>query len=341
MDKSMRLKKPQDFIASSGARALKSGDGHADAMVDPRIRNNRRDRLKQLRAFCQVALLGSITKAAKRVYSSQPAVSLQIGLLEEELGVALLVRRGPRIALTAAGERLYKRALPLVQGFDRLFDTFDEEFRGIAGPLRIGAGETASTYLLPRYIEVFAKRHAGIEISVTVGSGSECLWWLQGHEVDIVFAAMDVEPPELDFQLLVTSPYELITPEGHPLSRLAVAGPRDVGAHPQVGHMRQSYIRRFGEMYLRQHGVVPYVAVTVDGWETIKGYVAAGLGVAIVPALCLTERDRVCRVRYEGALPPRRYGRITRREPRALPLTVRRFIEVVDAATALSAGSAG
>ena len=211
----------------------------------------------------------------------------------------------------------------------------------MAGPLRIAAGETASTYLVPRFIEVFAKRHAGIEINVNVGSGSECLRWLQCYEVDIVFAAMDVEPSGLDFHLLVTSPYELITPKATPCHASPWRGPRDVNAHPQVAHTRESYIRRFGEMYLRLHGLAPNVAVDVDGWETIKDYVAAGLGVAIVPALCLTERDRVCRVRYEGMLPPRRYGLITRREPRALPLSVRRFIEVVDTATALSAGSAG
>ena len=265
------------------------------------------------------------------MFSSQPSVSLQIRSLEEHLGVTLFTRHGPRIALTAEGKCLYRCAMPLVQGLDRLPDTFGEQFRTLPGALRIAAGETASTYLLPRYVEAFHSRHAEVEISVRVGSGSECLSWLRGYEVDIVFGAMDVEPPDLEFHLLRTSSFELITPQGHPLSQLAVAGPHDVGDHPQIAHTPQSSIRAIGEMYLRQHGVTANIVVDVDGWEAIKDYVEAGLGVAIVPALCLTERDRVCRVPYEGALPPRRYGRITRREHSA-PLTVRRFIELVDTA---------
>ena len=175
-------------------------------MVNHLLRDDRRDRLKQLRAFCHAARLGSITKAAERVYSSQPAVSLQIRSLEEELGVMLFVRSGPRIALTAAGRSLYRRALPLVEDLDRFSDSFAEQFRGLAGPLRIAAGETAASYLLPRYFEAFNERHADVEISVRIGSGSRCLSWLRGYEVDMVFTAMDVEPPDLEFRLLVTPP---------------------------------------------------------------------------------------------------------------------------------------
>ena len=61
--------------------------------------------------------------------------------------------------------------------------------------------------------------------------------------------------------MLVSSPYVLITPEGHPLASLERAGPRDVGEHPQIAHTRQSYIRTFGEMYMRQHGVSPNIVV--------------------------------------------------------------------------------
>ena len=293
------------------------------------IRDDRRDRLKQLRAFCHAARLGSITKAAERVFSSQPSVSLQIRSLEKELGVALFDRHGPRIGLTAAGRALYRQALPLVEGLDRLPDTFTEQYRQLVGPLRIGAGETAASYLLPRYLEAFKSHHCDVEINTRIGSGTTCLSWLRGYEVDIVFAAMDVEPPDLEFRVLTRSAYELITPEGHPLAALECAGPHDVDGHPQIAHTRQSYIRVYGEMYLYQHGVAPNIVVDVDGWDAIKDYVEAGLGIAIVPDLCLTDRDRVRRVRYEGDLPMRRYGCITRRE-RFVPLAVQRFLQLLD-----------
>ena len=83
--------------------------------------------------------------------SSQPAVSLQVRTLEEELGVLLFERRGPRITLTRVGESLYQLAMPLVEGMDRLPNTFAEKHHGVvADVLRIGAGQTsAGSYLLP------------------------------------------------------------------------------------------------------------------------------------------------------------------------------------------------
>ena len=298
-------------------------------MIQYSFRDDRRDRLKQLRAFCHAARLGSITQAAKHVFSSQPSVSLQIRSLEEELGVTLFDRKGPRIGLTAAGRALYEQAVSLVEDLDRLPDTFAEQFRRSAGALRIAAGETAASYLLPRYLVAFNACHADIEVSTRIGSGTACLSWLRGYEVDIIFAAMDVEPPDLEYHALLTSPYELITPEGHPLEVLERAGPRDLDHQPQIAHTRQSFIRNYGEMYLRQHGVTSNVVAEVDGWESIKAFVEAGLGIAVVPELCLTERDRVRRVPYEGDLPARKYGYITRRE-RIAPLAVQKFRQVLD-----------
>ena len=85
-----------------------------DAGIAP-VLASRRDRLKQLRAFCEAARHGSISSAAMAVGISQPAVSHQVRTLEEEFGVVLFERRGPRIALTQVGERLYESAMPLVQ----------------------------------------------------------------------------------------------------------------------------------------------------------------------------------------------------------------------------------
>ena len=300
----------------------------------------KRDRLKQLRGFCHTARLGSITKAAERVFSSQPAVSVQLRALEAELGVALFIRSGPRIALTAAGRTLYRRALPLVEGIDRLPDTFNEQHRQLAGTLHIGAGEAASNYLLPPLLKAHVDRYPGIETHVRVGSGTQCLSWLRTYEVDLVIGAMDVTPPDVEFTVLLSSPYTLITPHGHPLSRLERARPHDLDEQPQVVHTPDSHLGLLVDMYLRQRGMTPNVVVAVDGWEAIKEHVEAGLGVAVVPALCLTKRDRVARVPFDGALPPRRYGRITRRQP-LVPLSVERFSAISHEASCLRSETTG
>ncbi|HEV7490453.1 MAG TPA: LysR family transcriptional regulator, partial [Rhodanobacteraceae bacterium] len=88
-------------------------------------------RLKQLRAFCMIAKLGTLSRAAEALFLSQPSVSLQLSALEKELGARLVERRRRRVALTREGQALYELALPLVEGLDSL----DQQFRALnAGP---------------------------------------------------------------------------------------------------------------------------------------------------------------------------------------------------------------
>jgi len=94
----------------------KSSDNDTSAMRHYYKHN----RLQQLRGFCYAAQTGSISKAAERMYLSQPSVSLQIQALERELSVVLFERRGPKIKLTPEGQVLYELALPLVEGLETL-----------------------------------------------------------------------------------------------------------------------------------------------------------------------------------------------------------------------------
>ena len=299
------------------------------AALNKRLRDDKRDRLKQLRAFCHTARLGSITRAAERVYSSQPSVSLQVRALEEDLDVALFERSGPRIALTLAGRKLYALATPLVEDIDRLPDTFAEQYEGISGALRVAAGETAAAFVLPRYLKQFREQHPEVRANVKTGTGRQCLSWLRAYEVDLVFAAMDLQPADVEFHPILSSNYLLITSEDHPLSGRESVTPEEVCAYPLVAHTDGTYIRQLGDMFLRQQGIAADIVVAVDGWEVIKEYVEAGLGIAVVPDLCVADRDRVSSIPFRDYLPPRRYGAITRRD-RILPLAVRRFVKTMD-----------
>ena len=107
------------------------------------------NRLKQLRAFYQVVRCGSISKAAEKLFLSQPSVSLQIQALERELAVTLFERRGPHLRLTPEGEALYQLSEPLVEGIDKLQENFSAQFGKIdTGELNVGAGESTILYIL-------------------------------------------------------------------------------------------------------------------------------------------------------------------------------------------------
>src|SRR5690606_36553171 len=89
------------------------------------------DRLKPLRAFCQTARLGSVSRAAEALFVSQPAVTQQLQALERELGVPLLERSGRRMVPTREGEVLYELATPLVEGLHALPEAFRQRVRGL------------------------------------------------------------------------------------------------------------------------------------------------------------------------------------------------------------------
>ena len=261
--------------------------------------------------------------------SSQPAVSLQVRALEKGLGLPLFDRRGPNLSLTRVGEMLYQLAMPLVQGVDRLPDTFVEQHRGVfTDILRIGAGELSAAYLLPRYLKQFQQLYPGTRVEVRTGSGRERLRWIRDYETDLVVAALDVPQPDLEFRPVVASTPILITPEDHPLAGRTSVTLEDMATYPFVGHASTHLIRRIMDTVARTKGVVLDVVVQVDGWNMIKDYVASGVGISFVPNLCLTEHDRLWQISVEGFVPQRRYGLITRRDG-LIALAARRFLDIM------------
>lgn len=288
------------------------------------------DRLKQLRAFCQAARLGNITRAAKYVFSSQPAVSQQIRALEEDLGVSLFDRNGSRISLTPVGRRLFRAAMPSVVGMDRVPDTFAERHRGVvSGELRIAAGGASAAFVVPKYLKRFRDRYPGVRLRVRTGSGAERTRWLQAYEVDIVFGAVDVLPPDLVSHFLFASRTMLITPRDHPLVGRESVDIWEIAAWPVVANSRGRYVRRFSDMLFRLQGVAVDAVVEVDGWNTIKRYVEAGAGISVVPELCLTARDRLWSLPLDHCYPPRKYGVVMRRDD-ILSLSAERFVQLMD-----------
>lgn len=290
----------------------------------------RRDRLKQLRAFCHAARLRSISRAAEQIFASQPAVSQQVRTLEDELAVALFERSGPRIALTPAGARLYQIASPLVEGLDRLPDTFVEQHRGIAsGSLNVAAGQTTAAMVLPDWLGKFRHRHPDIRVNVRIADGRQRIRWLRAYEVDVVLAAVDLPPPDLDFRPVFSSEIVFITPEDHPLAGRETVDLSEIAAFPAVTHNASHYASEVTDIIMRQHGQVANTVLEVDGWNAIKEYVEAGVGVSAIPDICISERDRVWSIPASQYFLSRIYGVLTRRDE-LLSLAASWFIRVVE-----------
>lgn len=290
----------------------------------------KQNRLKQLRAFCYAARARSISRAAERLFLSQPSVSLQVRALEQEMGVVLFERRGPRIELTHEGRILYELASPLVEGMDTLPATFAERRGSLeTGNLDIAAGESTILYILPPFVRRFAEAHPGISISLHNVTGREGLMQLRADEVDFAVGPMLEAPRDIAYHPIFSYDTVLITPPGHPLAGRNDVRLEDISPHGLILPPRHLSTWRVVDLEFQSRGIPYKVTLEAGGLEVIKKYVALGLGVSIVSSLCLTGEEPLGVAPLGRYFSKRSYGVVLRRG-RFLSPAARRFIETMD-----------
>ena len=288
-------------------------------------------RLKPLRAFCQVARLGSISRAADALFLSQPAVTLQLQALERELGVRLLERSGRRLTPTREGDLLYAMARPLVEGLDGLAASFREQVRGLdAGELNVAAGSSTILYLLPGIVEAFRERHPDVRLSLHNVTGASGLDLLRSDGVDLAVGSMLDVPADLSYSPVYRFEPMLIMPLDHPLAGKRDLRLEDLSPYGLILPPKRLTTYRLVDLVFQQNRVPYTVALEVGGWEVIKQYVAMGLGISIVTAICLTEADRQRLATRSLArwFPSRSYG-IVMRKGKFLSPQARAFVELI------------
>ncbi len=290
----------------------------------------KQNRLKQLRAFCYAAQTRSITKAAERMFLSQPSVSLQVRALEQELGITVFERRGPRIALTPEGKLLYELASPLVEGIEKLADAFAERCGNVeSGEIEIAAGESTILYILPRYIKRFADSYPNIRLRLHNLTGRDGLAHLRADKVDFAVGSMSDLPDDIIYRPTFAYETVLISALDHPLVGKNPLSLEDISPYGLILPPRHLATWRMVDLVFKQHNIDYHVTLEAGGWEVIKTYVALGLGISIVSSVCLTGDERVAVHSLGKYFPKRTYGLVQRRGKFLSP-AARRFIELMD-----------
>ncbi|ATE74432.1 LysR family transcriptional regulator [Lysobacter capsici] len=284
-----------------------------------------------MRAFCQTARLGSVSRAAEALYLSQPAVTLQLQALEREMGVRLLERSGRRLSLTREGQELYELARPLVEGLDGLDGAFRERIRGLdAGDLNVAAGSSTILYLLPKIVEAFRAAHPEVRLTLHNVTGAGGLDLLRSDGVDLAVGSMLDVPGDLSYAPVYRFEPMLITPKDHPLAKLEKLSLQDLSPFGLILPPQRLTTYRMVDLVFQQNRVPYTVALEVGGWEVIKQYVAMGLGISIVTAICLTDADRARLSARSLAdyFPSRSYGVVVRKGKYLSP-QARAFTELI------------
>jgi DNA-binding transcriptional LysR family regulator len=251
--------------------------------------------LKALRCFAAMAKHLSLTKAGVELGITEVAVSQRVKSLEHYLGVKLYESRGGRVHLTPAGERTVALAFSM---FDEIEEFEHAVSRGEeTGEIVLSSHDAVMGYLLPEVVEKFSQAHPLARLRLLARPVEETLRSVKANEVDLgVIPERDVSK-DLAFHPIAKYAACLVAQKGHPLARRArsdfksLLNEETVGRYPLVVAEVQieGYLLR--ETFAKL-GLPLNIGIEVGTFDTLKHYVARGLGVAVIPGLCVTEEDR-------------------------------------------------
>jgi DNA-binding transcriptional LysR family regulator len=238
---------------------------------------------RQLRTFMTIVDMESFTRAGHRLGLSQSAISQQLGALERQLGVKLLVRAGAGARPTPAGEILLQYARQILHKLEEAQRVLvDYETNG-AGVVRIGAGGAACHYLLPPVLKEFRDRYPRLELRVLSGHTRLTVERLLAGELDIGLITLPVSQAKLRITDVGRDELVAIAPAAHPWAGRKRIQPADVAGQPLLIYERRSQTFQLIERVLLEAGVFPHIAMEMDHLEAVTEMVRVGLGIAIVP----------------------------------------------------------
>lgn len=242
-------------------------------------------KLQQLRYVVEVARCRfNVSDAAEALFTSQPGVSKQIRLLEDELGIDIFLRSGKRFTgLTEAGETALKICQRMLQEADNLKRVGSEFAGGDTGKLTIATTHTQARYALPMIVRDFVSRHPKVVLSMHQGSPTQIVEWVKNGEADIGIAteALDQEPQLLSLPVRQWS-HCVVVPAGHPLTRLSSLTLSELSRWPLITYDSAFSGRSRINRAFEQHGLTANVVLTALDADVIKTYVGLGLGLGII-----------------------------------------------------------
>ena len=239
----------------------------------------------------------SITRAAQKLYLTQPSLSHCVTNIEKQLGTRLFRRTSSGLMLTYAGERYYRMACEVL----RVYAAFESEIRDesdlLRGRITLGITNYLACDLLPRMLPRFHEEHPGIELRIVEETTDELEKSLLSGRLD--FAIMHTgagdgasEDPGLAHEVLRRDPFLLIAPKDHPHADKAVSredgydelDPAHLGSEPFLMVTRGQRIRHVADRVLSQAGVSPQIVFTSRNYETLRRLSAGGMGYTFVPS---------------------------------------------------------
>ncbi len=243
--------------------------------------------LRQIRSFLSIAETLHFGRTAELIHLSQPALSLQIRALEEEVGVRLFERNRRKTTLTAAGLTFRDDAAAAVSQLEQAIRRARLAADGKLGLLRIGFISTAGSEIVPNLVRRFRDSNPDVVFSLCNILTTDQIRMLAAGSLDIGFLRLPIgEHPELEVVEVHREPFVVVTPLSHKLAKRKKVALHELSGQNFVMYER-SYAPGFHDLIfgmLRDAGVVPNVCQTAGQMPTLISLVDSGMGISILPA---------------------------------------------------------
>jgi DNA-binding transcriptional LysR family regulator len=291
----------------------------------------------QLASFLEVAKLQSFSRAAEKIYRTQPAISAQVRLLEQECGEKLFDRSGKKVMLTPAGEILRRYAEKILGLQKEALQAIAELNQTPRGKLYIGANEATCLYVLPKTFAHFKQLYPLVQISIYRNFSHKIVQKVQEGAVDLGIVTLPQSAPNMEIIPVFKDEVQAVVPKTHPLAKNRTVTVEELAHFPMIlpktGHTRVVIDR-----LLREQRDKLQISMELASVETQKKFVGAGLGISLISrsyAQAEVAAGVLRLIPLAGQKLYRELGLIYRRD-RYLSLPAKVFIDVVRESTQAS-----
>lgn len=272
--------------------------------------------LAELQYVVAVAQERHFGRAAARVFVTQPALSLAIKKLEDDLGTTIFERRQNKVELTPLGEQIVHQAQRVLEEADRIKILAAQGKDQLNGLLRLGVIATVGPYILPDLVPLLNARAPKMPLELEENLTQNLAGMLKSGKLDVIMIALPFEEPGILTTPLYDEPFQAVVPVGHPWQKKKLLDSRQLSTEkvllPHAGHcFRQQVLEACPELSRSD----------AEGWqgnslETIRQMVVSGFGITVMPCSALTSKHqnkRLITIKLAEPVPGRRIGLAWRR----------------------------
>jgi DNA-binding transcriptional LysR family regulator len=238
--------------------------------------------LNQLVTFYHAAQEMNFSRAASKLNVTQPAVSTQVRLLEEYLGIKLFARLGKKLVLTEPGEVLLGYAKKIIQLGEHADKQMQQMRMVRRGTLKLGSARTYARHILPPLLAGFQNRFPLVNIVLREGSSRDMTESLRNLEVEVALLAEAGGFRNIDLEFYKSEDLVLILPKDHELAFQDEVSAKRLHNEPFIMREKGSGTRRVVANFFKRHRIAPKVVFEASNAEVIKEQVARGVGLSIL-----------------------------------------------------------